>query len=408
MKRTTQRVRDGLVLATVAALLTQVCAEDWPHWRGPNRNGVSSEFEFRIDWPPEGPTTTWKAKVGVGFSSVAVAKGRAFTIGNRENIDTVFCFDAQTGETLWTHSYKAPLNDKFFEGGPTSTPTIDDDVVYTLSREGDVFCFDVTSGDIRWSKNVADAAEVRVPGWGFAGSPVVHDNMLLLAVGEAGTALDKRTGELLWSSADKDAGYATPLLLPNSEGCLAIIASGKFYHLVDVASGTERWRYRWLTRFGCNAAEPIVSGDKVFISSGYNRGSALLRLAADAPEEVWKSKGFQNQFSSSVLIDGFLYGIDGDTTGERSLKCVELATGEIQWSQDGLGSGTLIGADSRLIILSEAGELAIVDTSPSEFKLLAKAKVLDGKCWTAPTLANGRVYCRSADGDVVCVDLRPN
>jgi outer membrane protein assembly factor BamB len=335
-----------------------------------------------------------------------VASGRAFTLGNRENVDTVYCHDAVTGEVRWTHSYVAPLNDNFFDGGPTSTPTVDGDAVYTLGRAGDLICFDAATGNVRWSQNVAEEAGVRVPGWGFGGSPVVHDHLLLLAVGEAGTAVDKRTGELLWTSDDQDAGYATPLPFRHHDAWLMLIASGKHYHAVDVATGKERWRYRWLTRFGCNAADPVLSGERVFISSGYNRGSAVLRLTDGQPEDVWKSKEYQNQFSSSVLIDGYLYGIDGDTTGERLLKCVEFASGTIQWSEEGFGSGALIAAGSRLIILSETGELVLADASPTEFKLLAKAPVLQGKCWTCPTLANGRVYCRSADGDIVSVDLR--
>lgn len=393
-------------LVFLAVLWSEISAEDWPCWRGPNRNGISTETELLVDWPAAGPPILWQANVGTGFSSVVISAGRAFTIGNRDNTDTVYCLDAETGEVRWKHSYESPLNDKFFEGGPTSTPTIDGDVVYTLSQAGDLFCFDVASGKVRWSKNIAEETQVRVPGWGFGGSPVAHGEMLLLAVGETGTAVDKRTGELLWSSADKDAGYATPLLLQRQGKWLALIASGGFYHAIDLATGQEHWRYRWLTRFGCNAADPILSGDTIFISSGYNRGSALLRLTDGDPEEIWKSKEYQNQFSSSILIEGYLYGIDGDTTGERRFKCVELATGNIQWSEEGLGSGALIAAGRRLIILSEAGELVLADASPTEFKQLAKAPVLTGKCWTAPALANGRVYCRSADGDVVCVDLR--
>lgn len=407
MKNVQNQLPLGLVLLMFAVPYSHLQAEDWPCWRGPNRNGISSETELRVDWPANGPPILWKANVGTGFSSVVVASGRALTIGNRDNTDTVYSLDIETGEAKWSHSYEAPLNDKFFEGGPTASPTIHIDSVFTLSQSGDLFCFAITNGELRWSKNIAAEAEVRVPGWGFGGSPVVHGNILLLAVGEAGTAVDKSTGELLWSSADKDAGYATPLPFQRDGQWLALIASGKYFHAVDIATGAEQWRYKWLTQFGCNAADPILVDDQVFISSGYNRGSALLKLTAGEPEEVWKSKEFQNQFSSSVLIDGYLYGIDGDTTGERSLKCVELATGKVQWSHEGFGSGALIAAGARLIILSETGELALAEASPAEFKLLASASVLQGKCWTAPTLSNGRVYCRSADGDVVCVDLRP-
>lgn len=407
MKCVLAQSRFALALVTVAVFCTQLPAEDWPQWRGPHRNGISKETNLRIDWPTEGPPILWTTNVGTGFSSIVVSSGRAITIGNRDNTDTVYCLDADTGEQRWQYSYEAPLNDKFFEGGPTSTPTVDGDVVYTLSQTGNLFCFDVATGAVNWSQNIAEVASVRVPGWGFGGSPVVHDDMLLLAVGESGTAVDKRTGELLWSSADKDAGYATPLLYQRDDKWFALIASGTYYHAIDVATGEEQWRYRWLTRFGCNAADPILSGDTVFVSSGYNRGSALLRLTAGEPEAVWKNKDYQNQFSTSVLIDDYLYGVDGDTTGERRLKCVELATGEVKWSEDGFGSGALIATDERLIILSETGELVLADATASGFQQIARNSVLMGKCWTAPTLANGRVLCRNADGDVVCVDLRP-
>lgn len=407
MKIADTKLAIAFAVAMSLASFPIVSGEDWPIWRGPNRDGISPEENLQIEWPLAGPSIAWKANVGTGFSSIVVSAGRAFTIGNRDNTDTVYCLDADTGEVRWKHSYQSPLNDKFFEGGPTSTPTVDGDRVYTLSQAGDLFCFEAVAGEIRWSKNIAEEADVRVPGWGFGGSPVVYENKLLLSVGETGTAVDKATGELLWSSDDKDAGYATPYPFQRDGKWLALIASGRYFHAVDISTGEEQWRYKWLTRFGCNAADPILVDETIFISSGYNRGSALLKMTDGEPEEVWRSKEYQNQFSSSVLLDGYLYGIDGDTTGERNLKCVELATGEIQWAEGGFGSGALIATGSRLIVLSESGELVVAEASPTAFKQLAKASVLEGKCWTAPTLANGQVYCRSADGDVVCVDLRP-
>ena len=154
-------------LVLLASLWTQTSAEDWPCWRGPNRNGISTETDLQTDWPVAGPPILWKADVGTGFSSVVVASGRAFTIGNRDNTDTVYCLDTETGEVRWKHSYESPLNDKFFEGGPTSTPTVDEDAVYTLSQVGDLFCFNAASGEVRWSKNIAEEAHEREPSWDF-------------------------------------------------------------------------------------------------------------------------------------------------------------------------------------------------------------------------------------------------
>ncbi|MBP85778.1 MAG: alcohol dehydrogenase [Planctomycetaceae bacterium] len=395
-----------ITLLALALMSRTSGADDWPQWRGPQRDGSSAETTWTHDWPNDGPPSLWKVSVGIGFSSVVVADNRLYTVGNENNRDTVYCLDTTTGREHWTHTYDSPLDDRFFEGGPTATPTIDGERIYLLGRQGDTFCLDAVTGAIQWSKNVAKEMEIRVPGWGFAGSPVVHGDSLLLGVGEAGVLLNKDTGEVVWASANADAGYATPRLLQCGSRWCAIVASSKYVQLVDLDNGTEQWRVRWLTRFGCNAADPIVDGDKVFISSGYNRGSALLRLTAGEPEIVWKSKEFQNQFSSSVLMDGHLFGIDGNDTGERALKCVELASGEVRWAHGGFGSGALMAADSRLIILSEQGELVIAKASHTRYEELARAKVLDGKCWTVPVLANGLVYCRDADGDLTCSDLR--
>ena len=172
-----------LVLPFACQFSLSANGDDWPNWRGASRNGVSAEKHWQHTWPTDGPKIRWKANVGVGFSSMAVADGRLYTMGNSENRDTVSCLDSKSGKVLWKHSYDCPLDDRFFEGGPTSTPTIDGDRVYTLSRQGDLFCFDALVGTVHWSKNIAQEAEVRIPGWGFSSSPLVHENRLILNVG---------------------------------------------------------------------------------------------------------------------------------------------------------------------------------------------------------------------------------
>ncbi|MAG93450.1 MAG: alcohol dehydrogenase [Planctomycetaceae bacterium] len=397
-------------ICLVAALLLSgaltLQADDWPHWRGPDRNGISRETDWTDDWPAAGAKIAWKAYVGAGFSSFVVKDDRVFTTGNQDDEDTVYCFDAESGKELWSHTYPAPLDAKFFSGGTTGTPTTDGDVLYQLSRRGELFCFNAADGKVRWSKNLPEETGVRIPGWGFAGAPLVDGERLLLSVGETGTALDKKTGKLIWKSDNKDAGYATPLPFEYQGKSLALIPSGKFYHLIDRTTGAELWRHRWLTRFGVNAADPIRSGDHVFISSGYNRGAALLKLGGDKPDVVWNNKELQNQMNASVLIDGHLYGIDGDTTSDCFLKCVELMTGEVRWSHEGVGSGALTAANGKLIVLTEEGTLMIVPATPEKFQTTVKAKVIPGPTWTVPVLANGRIYCRNSEGDVVCLDVR--
>ncbi len=393
-----------LLISLFAPMLTT--ADDWPHWRGPQRNGISAEKGWSSNWPKDGPAIVWKASVGLGFSSVSIANGRAVTMGNADGQDTVFCLDAKSGKEIWKHSYPAELGDKFFEGGTTGTPTVDGGRAFTLSRWGDIFCFEADSGKIVWNRNLAKETGARVPAWGFGGSPAVHENMLLLNVGEAGMALDKATGKTIWQSAQKDAGYSTPLPVRENGKWVVLLGSEKSYLGVALQSGKERWRMKWLTEYGVNASDPIPDGDRVFISSGYGKGAVLLKITEQAePEVIWKSKVLKTQLNTSVLLDDYLYGLDGDAGDDAPLKCVEYATGIEKWAYPHMGTGGLIAADGKLIVTGSRGELFIFAASSAEPKALARAQVMGGKCWTAPVLANGLIYCRNSRGDIACVDV---
>jgi outer membrane protein assembly factor BamB len=393
----------------IAALLLvtalPAAGDDWAQWRGAARTGISAETGWMETWPADGPRILWKAQVGIGFSSFAVAKGRVYTIGHANDADTVFCLDADKGQVLWYHPYPADLGDKFFEGGPTSTPTVDGDRVYTISKWGDLFCFDAASGKIAWQKNLATESSLPIPAWGFGGSPFILGDLLLLNIGEAGIAVEKATGRIVWKSAAAECGYSTPLPLPGSDS-LVIFSSGRGYHAVDAKTGKEAWRVKWTTQYGVNAADPVFDNGTMLISTGYGKGAALFKLGAGEPELVWQNKSLRSQMNPPVLIGGFLYGVDGDAGQKTALKCVEMSTGTEKWSVPLTGSGALAAADGKLIVLGGDGTLMIAPAAAADFKPTAQAKVLTGKCWTVPVLANGRLYCRNAEGHVVCVDLR--
>jgi outer membrane protein assembly factor BamB len=390
-------------------LLSNISAQaaDWPHWRGPDFNGHSKETEWSTDWPGGEPKLAWKANVHTGFSSVAIADGSVYTLGNRDNLETIWCFDATTGQEKWKHEYECPLDPKFFEGGPTSTPTVDGGNVYTLSRSGHAFCLDATNGKLVWSRNVSKEDGMAAPTWGFSGSPLVLGNAVVLNVGAGGMALDKASGEILWKSDPSESGYSTPLPVERDGKSLVLMASAKGWIAVDPTDGKQLWNQRWITKYDVNAADPIVVGNSVFISSGYGKGSALLEWAGkEAPKIVWENKNLRSQMNPAVLVDGYLYGIDDNAGDKNELRCLELTTGKIMWSQKGIGTGGIIVANGKLIVLSARGELIVAPVSPKGFEPVARAQVLGGKCWTVPVLANGRVYCRNAKGDLVCVDLR--
>ncbi len=399
------------IIASLAAASAPLGhADDWPRWRGPDLNGISRETDWRANWLDEDPPIVWKASVGIGFSSMTVGNGRLYTLGNQDDTETVYCFDAETGKKIWTQSYKCPLDPKYFEGGPTSTPTIDGDRVYTLSRYGHLFCFDAATGDIVWSQNIAEKHGLPLAAWGFSGSPLVHEKLLLLNAGEAGLALDKTNGDLEWKSAKAEAGYSTPLPLRIGEKWQLLVSSGKSYSAVDLLTGKALWRMSWLTRYGVNAADPVpVAGNRYFISSGYEKGAALFEVPnprGSETEVLWKNKEMRSQMNPCVLIDGYLYGADGNDGSGSVLKCLEATTGKTKWEEKGFGNGGVMAANGKLIALSERGELLIAKASPEEFDPTAQVQVLGGKCWTVPVLANGRIYCRNAEGDLVCVDVR--
>ena len=384
-------------------LATPIWAADWPQWRGPNRDGISPEANWSAQWPAGGPNQLWQADVGTGCAAVAVSRGRLFTLGNTNETDTVVCLDATTGKPLWQYSYACPLEPRMFEGGPAATPTVDGERVYTLSRSGDLYCLATATGKMIWVKHLQTAFAGKMPEWGYAGSPLVLGTAVLLEVGATnGTtmALNKLTGNRLWQSGNDAITYGS--LVPFSFNGQSELATFNAFGLVvrAAATGKELARYVWKTPYDGNIATPIVAGDKIFISSGNNKGCALLQFTGTALTELWKSTAMRNHFTNSVLWHEHLYGFD-----ESALTCVSFATGTTKWKQDGLGKGTLMVAGDKLIILSEAGTLVVAAATPAGYKELARAKVLTGRCWVVPVLADGRLYVRNNAGNLLCLDV---
>ncbi|TKJ37330.1 MAG: alcohol dehydrogenase [Planctomycetes bacterium B3_Pla] len=380
-------------------------AADWPNYRGPDYNGITGETDWKSNWGDDGPKELWKKSIGIGFSSMAVTDGRVYAMGNtgkKGNTDIVFCFDAATGEEIWKHSYPCPLQPKYYEGGTLTTPTVDGGKVYTLSKMGSLFCLDAAKGTVIWQKELSKDMSNDLPTWHFSGSPLVVGEMLVLNIGDAGLALNKNTGATIWASGKGKCGYATPVpFVMGGQRGLAIFGKDSII-AVSPTDGKKLWQFKWKTKHDVNAADPVIYDKYVFISSGYGRGCALIEINADQATKVWESKVMRNQFSSSTLYDGYLYGFD-----EKELKCIAPQDGAEKWGDKSLGKGSLtMSADGRMIIMSDKGELVIAQANPQQFKVLARAKILPkGKCWTTPVLANGRIYARNAAGDLVCVDV---
>lgn len=379
---------------------------DWPCYRGPDHNGISQETDWNSGWGQAGPKVLWKKSVGIGFSTTAVADGRVYTMGNSgkdTNIDTVFCFDAQTGQELWKHSYSCPLQAKYYEGGTLSTPTVDAGKVYTLSKMGDFFCLDAKTGRVLWQKQLNKDLGFELPTWHFSSSALIVDDKVVVNVGTGGLALNKNTGDVVWQSGKGKCGYSTPVPF-TMDGKPGLALFGEVTLVaVSPLDGKQLWEYPWKTQYEVNAPDPIIVGNQVFISSGYKRGCSLLEISGSEVRKVWENKTMAMQINCPILRDGYVYGFDEDV-----FKCLKLQDGKEQWRDKSLGKGSLMmSADGRMILTGDKGELVVAKADPQKFDVLARAQALPkALCWTSPVLANGRIYLRNTPGDFVCVDAK--
>ena len=402
------------VSACAVLLITAdpAAADDWRFFRGPNGNGVSVETDWTCQWPEAGPTVAWRADVGIGASSVVVDGNRVITMGSRkeENEEVVWCLDAHNGKTLWQFSYPAQFDARQFEGGPASTPTVDRRFVYTLGYLGEVHCLNLEDGRVEWRKNLVDDFGGRQSSWKYAGSPLVTEELVIFDTGSDGNstvALDKTTGRKVWGVGNDLAGYATPIPFQHAGGRGVLVFKARVMVAHDLDTGRELWRIDWRTNYDCNASTPTVIGNKLFISTGYGghraRG-ALFQLGDGEPRQIWLNQDLETQMNSAVVYDGHVYCVSERANGQ--LMCVDLSDGTTIWTEPSFAKhGTLMIADGKLVILDEKGDLVIAEATSAGYHELARAKVLDGRSWVMPVLANGRIYAKNNAGKIVCLDV---
>jgi outer membrane protein assembly factor BamB len=393
-----------LLLLCFFASYVCLSAADWPHFRGPTSDNVSPEENWTHQWPAEGPIKLWSAKVGTGFSSSAVSGGKLYTQGNEKDQDSVICLNAISGEPIWRHTFASKLDPKYYDGGPSSTPTVHNGAVYTLSKSGQIFCLDAMTGAVRWEHKVTNDG-LKPPSWGFASSAVMVNDLVLFNVGKAGLALKQTDGSVAWNSGAGLCGYASPVLFTRGGKPLAAMFGTDTLRAVDVSSGAIQWELPWKTNFGENSPSPLITADTLLVSTGHGLGSSLFRLGDNGgPELIWNNTILGNHLNTSVLYQGHYYGFDGRVNKDGGhFGCLDATTGKEVWSTPVRGS--LILAGKRLVIITLTGELIIATATPDAYHELARAQVLGGTCWTAPTLSDGRLYLRSAKGDLVCLDV---
>lgn len=380
----------ALYAALAAAVLAG--AGDWPNWRGPNHDGISAETGFEARWSAP-PPQVWSRAIGSAFSGLTCVDGKVYTCGTAEGQQVAYCLDAETGAVIWQRGFEPEYKERQGGDGTRATPTVHDGRVYILGALGRVVCLDAASGAELWSRQF-DAR----PQWGYAGSVLIEGDLAVVtAGGEEGAlaGLDRKTGKTVWKAGASPVGYSTPYPF-TFEGQRYIVGFlAKEAIIVEARTGRVVGTIPWKTDWDVNAATPIFHGGHLFLSSGYKTGSAVYRLrqAGDGldAERVWGvSDVILGKFQSAVLHDGHLYVSD-----EKALKCVVFATGEQKWARRGIANGTVVLADGQLVVLTERGRLLIGKATPAGFEPTADVEVLDGRCWTVPTLYRGRLYVRN-------------
>ena len=395
-----------LVGAALNAEADNHSTAEWAQWRGPNRDGISSETGFLKNWPKEGPTVLWHIPLGDGYSGISISQGKVYTMSAEDDDEFVICLDASNGAEVWRFRSGTKFTEQRGDG-PRSMPTVDGNSVFALGAEGKLYALNAHNGTQLWSHNFIEEFDSKIPTWGFSSSPLIEGNLVLVEAGgkdgKSIVAFDKKSGDVVWTTHTDEVGYSSPISIDFGGVRQIIFLTSKTLLSVAPEDGQIYWKYAWPE--GINIATPIfIPDDKIFISASYDKGAVLLKMIADEDgmgiEEVWKSRVMKNHFNSSVLQGDYLYGFDN-----AILTCIEVNTGEEQWQQRGFGKGSLLLADGYLIILGEGGKLALVEADPNEYNEKARFQLFDDKCWTVPTLAGGKLYLRNQK-EMVCLDLR--
>lgn len=382
----------------------------WTDFRGPARDGHYRQQPIRTDWPSTGLAPVWKQPVGGGYASFVAAGGHAFTIEQRGPEEVVAAYDIATGRELWTSRWTATFRESMGGDGPRATPTWHDGRVYALGGAGELRSIDASTGRLVWRANILEDAGASNLQWGMAAAPlVVGEHVIVLPGGSAGQsvlAYNRATGARAWSALDDVSAYSSPMLVTTAGVRQLLVFSATRLLGLDPANGSVLWEFPWKTQYGVNASQPLLVGDqRIFISTGYGSGAAMIELTAQPDgaltvAEVWRTNRMKNQFTSSVLHDGYIYGLD-----ESILACIDAATGELKWKGGRYGYGQVILADGHLIVLTEGGDLALVEATPERHVELVRFPAIEGKTWNHPAIVDGYLLVRNAN-EMAAFDLR--
>jgi len=424
--------------ADIPDLGTRAGGVDWPAFLGLDHDSKSPEKG--IQWPAEGPRVVWQRRLGTSYGICSVSRGRAFQFDRAGKSAALFCLKSETGEEIWKFEYPSEYDDMYgYDPGPRCCPVIDGDRVYILGVERMLHCLRVLDGKVVWKKDTTQDFGVQQNFFGVGSTPIVEGDLLIVHIGgsppdspgiQSGqvkgngsgiVAFDKRTGAVKYKITDELASYASPLVTTiNGRRWGFVFARGGLVAF-DPATGKVDFQYPWRARIleSVNASNPVVAGDLVLISECYSVGSSVLRVKPGGYEVVWldgrkRDQSLATHWNTPIHLDGFVYGSSGRHTAEAELRCVELATGKVQWSMPRLTRSSLLSVDGHLVCLGEDGALRLLKADPKKYeevgKLVLKSPegepLLKYPAWAAPILSHGLLYVRGKDR-LVCLDLIP-
>jgi outer membrane protein assembly factor BamB len=424
MQRRKQEAGGATAKKTASRPAAASAAGPWPRWRGPNIDAQCQETGLLQKWPEEGPPLLWQVEgLGTGFAGVSVVGGKIFTMGRQNGTEHLIALKAADGSPLWS----TPIGPGSNQRGSNCTPTVDGDLVYAISIEGDLICARTDNGETVWRKNFGrDFGGKMMSGWGFSESPLVDGNLLVCTPGgpqAALAALDKKTGKPVWTTEMPDggshggdgAGYSSIVISQGAGVKQYVQLVGRGVIGVAADSGQLLWRYDRIANGTANIPTPIVSGDYVFCSTGYGTGAALLKLTrsgrgVQADEQYFLDEGkLQNHHGGMVLLDGYIYC--GHRHNEGFPICVEMKTGKIRWGGDqrgaGSGSAAVLYADGNLYFRYQNGTMALIEATPERYNLKSSFKLASvrAESWPHPVIADGKLLLRDQEV-LMCYDIK--
>ncbi len=410
-------MRKVLLLASilclgVAAPHAQVTT-DWPQWRGPSRSAISPETGLLATWPAAGPSRVWAASnLGGGFGSIAVSRDRIYVQGMRANQSIVSALNRADGKLVWGKPVGRSV-DNYQGPGPRGTPTVDGDRLYVLTENGDLASLTQQDGTIVWQRNILRDFGGRNIGWLISESPLIDGNNVIVSPGgrAAGmVALDKMTGKTVWVSKElsDEASYSSPIIA-DVQGVRTIMSLTSGAGIgVRASDGKVMWRHPSVANGTANIATPVFSENRVFYTSDYGTGGALLALRAEKGEvraqEVYFTRDMQNHHGGVIVVNGYLYGFNNSI-----LTCMEFATGKVMWRHRSVGKGSLAYADGHLYLLSENNVVGLAEATPAAYREKGRFTIPDQgwPSWAHPVITGGRLYVRD-QGILTAYNIKAN